>query len=140
MVELWVLIAVVIAAVIVGFVMFIAGFTYRKKTGEKQIGSARDEAKRIINDALKTAETSFFRNNVRMMRMVFRYSDLEANNPRLDVKVGVETNASDENGELWYMAENFDSFISGKEGYGIATPAFKRNDVDFKPDYWYEFE
>ncbi|MBR6793301.1 MAG: ribonuclease Y [Clostridia bacterium] len=57
MVELWVLIAVVIAAVILGFVMFIAGFTYRKKTGEKQIGSARDEAKRIINDALKTAET-----------------------------------------------------------------------------------
>jgi len=57
MVELWVLIAVVIAAVILGFVMFIAGFIYRKKTGEKQIGSARDEAKRIINDALKTAET-----------------------------------------------------------------------------------
>ncbi len=56
-VELWVLIAVVIAAVILGFVLFLAGFTYRKKSGEKQIGSAREEAKRIINDAIKTAET-----------------------------------------------------------------------------------
>ncbi len=56
-VSLWVLIAVVIAAVILGFAMFIAGFTYRKKSSEKQIGSARDEAKRIINDAIKTAES-----------------------------------------------------------------------------------
>ncbi len=57
MVELWVLIAVVIAAVILCVVMFVAGIMYRKKSGEKQIGSARNEAKRIINDALKTAET-----------------------------------------------------------------------------------
>jgi len=58
MVKLWIVVtAVVIAAVIVGFVMFIAGFLYRKKTGEKQIGSAKDEAKRIINDAIQTANT-----------------------------------------------------------------------------------
>ncbi|MBQ3085477.1 MAG: ribonuclease Y [Clostridia bacterium] len=56
-IEIWVLIAAVIAAVILGVVMFIAGVTYRKKSGEKQIGSAREEAKRIINDALKTAES-----------------------------------------------------------------------------------
>ncbi len=56
-IEMWVLIAVVVAAVILGFVLFVAGFTYRKKSGEKQIGSAREEAKRIINDAIKTAET-----------------------------------------------------------------------------------
>ncbi len=57
MVPMWVLIAVVIAAVILGFVLFVAGFLYRKNTSEKQIGSAREEAKRIINDAIKTAET-----------------------------------------------------------------------------------
>lgn len=57
MIPIWVLIAVVIAAVILGFFLFAAGFIYRKKTSEKQIGSARDEAKRIINDAIKTAET-----------------------------------------------------------------------------------
>ena len=57
MVPMWVLIAVVIAAVILGFVLFVGGFLYRKNTSEKQIGSAREEAKRIINDAIKTAET-----------------------------------------------------------------------------------
>ncbi len=56
-IQTWLLIAVVVAAVILGFVLFVAGFTYRKKSGEKQIGSAREEAKRIINDAIKTAET-----------------------------------------------------------------------------------
>ncbi len=56
-IEIWVLIAAMIAAVILGFVLFLAGFSYRKKSSEKQIGSAREEAKRIINDAVKTAET-----------------------------------------------------------------------------------
>ncbi len=58
MVQIWVVVAAaVIAAVIVGFVMFLAGFLYRKKSGEKQIGSAKEEAKRIINDAVQTANT-----------------------------------------------------------------------------------
>ena len=56
-IQTWLLIAVVVAAVILGFILFVAGFTYRKKSGEKQIGSAREEAKRIINDAIKTAES-----------------------------------------------------------------------------------
>jgi ribonuclease Y len=56
-IPVWTLIAVVIAVVILCFVFFIVGFLYRKKSSEKQIGSARDEAKRIINDAIKTAET-----------------------------------------------------------------------------------
>ena len=58
MVETWIVVAAVVTvAVIVGFAMFIAGFLYRKKSGEKQIGSAKDEAKRIINDAIQTANT-----------------------------------------------------------------------------------
>ncbi len=56
-VPVWAVVAVAIAVVILCFVMFIAGFLYRKKSGEKQIGSAKEEAKRIINDAVKTAET-----------------------------------------------------------------------------------
>ena len=56
--ELWqTILAVVVVALIVGLVMFIAGFFYRKKASEKQIGSAKEEAKRIINDAVKTAAT-----------------------------------------------------------------------------------
>ena len=55
--QLQIILTVVIVAVIVGFAMFVAGFLYRKKVSEKQIGSAKEEAKRIINDAIKTAET-----------------------------------------------------------------------------------
>ena len=32
------------------------GYTYRKKIAEKEIGSAEDEATRIINEAIKGAE------------------------------------------------------------------------------------
>lgn len=35
---------------------FIAGAAYRKKTAEAKIGSAKEEATRIINQAMTTAE------------------------------------------------------------------------------------
>ncbi len=44
-------------AVVLGVIGFATGSSYRKKSAEKAIGSAEDEAKRILNDALKTAET-----------------------------------------------------------------------------------
>lgn len=50
---LWIIVAAVIA-VIIGF---ISGFSYRKKAAEREIGSAEDEAKRIINEAIKSAES-----------------------------------------------------------------------------------
>ncbi|MBR5266087.1 MAG: DUF3552 domain-containing protein, partial [Clostridia bacterium] len=46
------LIALVIG--VIGGAIF--GFMYRKNSAEKEIGSAEDEAKRIINDAIRTAE------------------------------------------------------------------------------------
>ncbi|MBP3705688.1 MAG: ribonuclease Y [Clostridia bacterium] len=46
-----------VSAVILGAVGFLAGSVYRKKSAEKSIGSAEDEAKRILNDAMKNAET-----------------------------------------------------------------------------------
>ena len=46
-------IVVVLAAVLIGFVL---GFTYRKKVSEREISSAEEEAKRIINEGIKTAE------------------------------------------------------------------------------------
>ncbi len=51
------ILTVVVVALVVGVVMFVAGFFYRKKASEKQIGSAKEEAKRIINEAVKTAAT-----------------------------------------------------------------------------------
>ena len=49
---LWILIAV--AAVIIGFVL---GILYRKSVAEREIGSAEEEAKRIINESIKSAES-----------------------------------------------------------------------------------
>ncbi len=47
----------VVAALVTGFIAFIGGFFYRKSVSEKQIGSANAEATRIINEAIKTADT-----------------------------------------------------------------------------------
>ena len=49
---LWILIALV--AVVIGFVL---GFYYRKKVGEREITSAEEDAKRIINESIKSAES-----------------------------------------------------------------------------------
>ena len=50
-------IAVPVIVLVVGFAAFIAGFLYRKSLSEKQIGSAEQEAARIVNEAIKTADT-----------------------------------------------------------------------------------
>ena len=51
-------IVILVAALLVtGFIAFILGFFYRKSVSEKQIGSAQEEARRIINEAIKTANT-----------------------------------------------------------------------------------
>ncbi len=44
-------------ALVLGVVGFLAGSAFRKRSAEKTIGSAETEAKRILNDAMKTAET-----------------------------------------------------------------------------------
>ena len=44
-------------AVILAVIGFFAGSAYRRNAAEKAIGSAEDEAKRILNEAIKTAET-----------------------------------------------------------------------------------
>ncbi|MCI8909579.1 MAG: ribonuclease Y, partial [Oscillibacter sp.] len=43
--------------VVGGAVCFLLGIRYRKNVSEKEISSAEDEAKRIINEAIKSAET-----------------------------------------------------------------------------------
>ena len=46
-----------IAAVVLCAVFFAAGVLYRKKVAEKQIGSAEEEARRIIHEAIKGGES-----------------------------------------------------------------------------------
>lgn len=52
-----VVIIAVASALIFGFIAWKLGYNYRKKSAEQQLGYAEEEAKRIINDALKTAES-----------------------------------------------------------------------------------
>ncbi|MBR6676966.1 MAG: DUF3552 domain-containing protein, partial [Clostridia bacterium] len=45
-----------IAFIFVAVLAFFAGVSYRRKVAEKELGTAETEAKRILSDAIKTAE------------------------------------------------------------------------------------
>ena len=51
-----IILAAVAAFVVAAIVFFLLGIVYRKKVSEKEISSAEEEARRIINDAIKSAE------------------------------------------------------------------------------------
>ena len=51
------MVGIIIAAIVGILVGVIAGIAYRKNVAEKEIGSAEEEAKRIINDSIKAAES-----------------------------------------------------------------------------------
>lgn len=51
----WLIIAA--ACVVLAVIAFVLGITFRKKVAEKTISSAENEAKRIVNDSIKTAES-----------------------------------------------------------------------------------
>ncbi len=51
--NLWIWIVLIAAAAVIGFFL---GITYRKKVAEREITSAEEEAKRIINESIKSAE------------------------------------------------------------------------------------
>ena len=91
--------------------------------------------------ALSAAETPAARNNVRLMRMAFRYSDLETRTDHSKDEIEFrEFKHYDipERGELLYMKRNFDTYDSFG-GYGIMIPV-EGEDNGFAPDYWYAFE
>ena len=54
---LYIVIAVVIAAAVSGFISFRAGVSYRKSQAESAIGSAEKEAERIIESAKEEADS-----------------------------------------------------------------------------------
>ena len=51
----WIISAVV--ALVLALIGFFAGSVYRRKSAEATLGSAEDEAKRILSDAMKNAES-----------------------------------------------------------------------------------
>ena len=55
--QLWIAIICIVAAVLIGGAVGIfLGITIRKNTAEKEIGSAEEEARKIVADAIKAAE------------------------------------------------------------------------------------
>lgn len=97
--------------------------------------------------ALEEAGSSLARNNVRLIRMAFRYTDLETQqkNARVVQEAGEYQTVRpfpDIDQELLYMTE-FDSYWKNDPGYGIAIPATgEKLDTGFVPerDRWYCFE
>ena len=58
MVPIWIFIVGIIAALLVGVLVgFALGVKWRKQVAEKEISSAEEEAKRIINESIKSAES-----------------------------------------------------------------------------------
>ena len=50
------LLGIAAGLVVFGALFFVLGVTYRKKVAEKEIGSAEEEARRIINESIKGGE------------------------------------------------------------------------------------
>ena len=55
--SVWMIVASIIAVLVFLLIGFVLGVMYRKKVSEREIASAEDEAKRIINEAIKAGET-----------------------------------------------------------------------------------
>ena len=55
--ETWQIIVMAVGYVLVAGIFFLVGSAHRKKVAEQEIGSAEDEATRIINEAIKSGES-----------------------------------------------------------------------------------
>ena len=90
--------------------------------------------------AFALADSPRARNNLRLLRMVFRYSALEVEEEASRDKEyqRIKENYVDAGGEMGYMTR-FDSFWKNNPGYGIAFP-LQSAEKDFTPDKWYLFE
>lgn len=73
MLPFWVPILVAVVGLILAIGMFFAGVQYRRSTAEALIGSAEDEAKRLVNDAIKTAEQKLKEANVEAKDQAYQY-------------------------------------------------------------------
>lgn len=100
----------------------------------------------MFDEALALAETPAARNNVKLFRMAFRYSDLEVNDPAQKMRRRLQSimEYEDPTGELRFMANTFDSYqpdpaVGHGSGYGINMPV-KRGETAFKGNLWYELE
>lgn len=96
----------------------------------------------LFDEALAAATGARERNNIRLLRMAFRHSDLDSfdkTTEKWDWK-GAHREYDDPTGELAYIATNYESFRRNNPGYAISCPALNTDTKGFVPDVWYEFE
>ncbi|MBR5542577.1 MAG: DUF4838 domain-containing protein [Oscillospiraceae bacterium] len=95
----------------------------------------------LFEKAFDAAESAYARNNIRMFRMAFRYSDLECAESVLqsDEKYTELREYDDPTGELTFLCR-YDSFRHNDPGYAIMIPVVPHKETEFIPDKWYEFE
>ena len=93
-----------------------------------------------FEQALSATSTPLFRNNIRMLRMSFRYSDVVYRDPCHKPCSVWLMDYEDPTGELAYLATNYDSFYHNYTGYGIDFPLSNTDTKDFRPDKWYQFD
>ncbi len=55
--EWWDILIPIASALVAGILCFVLGIAFRKNVAEKEISSAEEEAKRIVNEAIKSAES-----------------------------------------------------------------------------------
>ena len=55
--ETYQIILLIVGYIVIALLCFLAGANYRKKIAEKEIGSAEEEATRLINEAIKSGES-----------------------------------------------------------------------------------
>lgn len=101
-----------------------------------------DRVYELFEKALAAATTPTARNNIRMLRMALRYSELECQvTDMVDCTnyKQLET-CADPTGELYYMSHAYDSRFWNNPGFGIMLPVDCEKQTDFIPDHWYSFE
>lgn len=54
--QVWIPLLVAVVGILAAIIAFRAGISYRRRTAEQTIGSAEEEAKKIVNDAIKSSE------------------------------------------------------------------------------------
>ena len=108
---------VLVAAAVCGALGFYLGGENRKRTAEAKIGSAEDEAKRIVNDAIKTAEAKR------------KETIVEAKDEAFKLKSEADKEIKDRRAEITRQERRMDQ---KEEALDKRTAAMERKEEDLK--------
>ena len=108
---------VLVAAVVAGALGFYLGGENRKRTAEAKIGSAEEEAKRIVNDAIKAAEQKR------------KETIIEAKDEAFKLKADADKEIKDRRAEISRQERRMDQ---KEEALDKRTAAMERKEEDLK--------